>query len=70
LFLFLLVIHYSTQPVRRNECDGLKDEGRTLLVFGWSLLFTCEQHVNSFAFLIEYKLRRICSKINYGHRIQ
>ena len=49
---------------------GLKDEVRGLLVFGLSLLFTCDQHVNSFAFSIEYERRRICSKINYGHRIQ
>jgi hypothetical protein len=67
--VFLLVIHYCTQPIRRHEGDGLKDEGRGLLVFSLSLLFTSEQHVNSFAFLIGYK-RRICSKINYGHRIQ
>jgi hypothetical protein len=66
----VLVIRHSTQPVRRHEGDGLKDEVRALLVFGLSLLFTCEQHVNSFAFSIEYERRRICSKINYGHRIQ
>jgi hypothetical protein len=70
LFLFLLVIHQSTHHIRRQEGDGLKDEGRALLVFGWSLLFPCKRHVNSFAFLFQYKQRRFCGKINFGHLIQ